>query len=575
LSPASPNTPAETGDNQRDNVEQIFIDAPVKGFYELSVTHKAGLTGNEQPYSIIVSGLNQDFIASGLTEKTDNNGELLLSSTDTYINNMEVQWQIQPENNQPVSLYFDFFETESEQDILSVYDGIDESAPLIGRFSGSLPDTDTLLRSTGGAMFITFSSNETVTMKGFLGKYCTVSPEGNYSILGETFPCELSEESFFAVGQEGADFSWKSDQGWLWTDLSENSIDLEIGKSLDTLRLTPVNRCGSGNESTLGITPLNNVPELVTFEGDSMPCAGISNSISVNGQPGTRYEWELPEDWLGNSTTETINYIPAGTEGMVRVTAFNACGQSNRLTADLNVLDIPDFEDILTDRVPPCEYSLQKFFVSSRPGYNYHWEARDDWTIVGDTVSDTILVQVGASTNFLFVTAENKCGSRSSNRLFLTAPIPPEPELLESQTSYGFPEFSVTNSNEYTSICWYLDGVPLQGEASFQASLVANRNGSYSVEGINEEGCSIISNQVFEVDNRTFDYLAYRINETTIVVENATNSSSVINIISLSGEVSYVGALNPGRNEIDFTNQGLYLIQVEKGGVRTSLKTLF
>ena len=117
--------------------------------------------------------------------------------------------------------------------------------------------------------------------------------------------------------------------------------------------------------------------------------------------------------------------------------------------------------------------------------------------------------------------------------------------------------------------------MPLQGEASFQASLVANRNGTYSVEGINEAGCSIISNQVFEVDNRTFDYLAYRINETTIVVENATNSSSVINIISLSGEVSYVGDLNQGRNEIGFTNQGLYLIQVEKGGVRSSFKTLF
>ena len=575
LSPASPNQTAETGDNQRDNVEQIFIDSPMKGFYELSVTHKAGLTGTEQPYSIIISGLNQDFIASGFNEKTDNNGEILLSSADAYINNMEVQWLIRPINNQPVSLYFDYFDTESERDILSVYDGSDDSAPLIGRFSGSLPNTDTLLRSTAGEMYITFSSNGTVTNRGFLGKYCTVAPEGNYSILGETYPCELSVESFFAVGQEGASFNWESDQEWIWSDKSENGIDLEIGGSQDTLRLTPVNRCGSGNESALEITPLRTVPELLTFQGDTMPCAGVSNTISVNGSSGANYEWELPMDWLGNSSTATLDYIPALAGGEVIVTALNACGQSNRLFIDLSVLDIPDFEDILTERVPPCEYSLQEFFVSSSPGYNYYWEAKDDWTIIGDTLSDTILVRVGASTNFLFVTAENKCGSRSSNRLFLTAPIPPEPILRQSQTSYGFPELTISNSAEYTSVRWYLDSEPLQGDANMQTSLVANRNGTYSVEGINDQGCSTLSSQVIEVDDRTFDYLAYRINESAIVVENATNSSAVINIFSLSGKVSYVGELNPGYNEIEFTSHGIYMIQIDQGGVRSSLKTLF
>ncbi len=410
---------------------------------------------------------------------------------------------------------------------------------------------------------------------GFLGKYCTVAPEGNYSIIGESFPCELSVETFFAIGQEGASYSWASDQAWQWTGKSANGIDLQIGEIQDKLRMTPMNRCGNGVESTLDIIPLQSVPELNTFEGDIMPCAHLPTMLTVNEHPGVSYEWELPTDWLGNSESETLNYIPSNTEGDIIVTARNACGVSNPLLIELSVLDIPDFESIQTEQVPPCEFSIQEFFVDSRPGYNYYWEAQNDWEILGDTLSDTILVSVGASTNFLFVTAENKCGSRTSNRLFLTASTPPEPLLKESRTSYGYPELEVSNSSDYSLVRWYLNGIPLQGDASLNRSLVANRNGTYSVEGINNEGCSKLSDRSIQIDNRKFDFLAYRINETAVVVENSTSAAAVINIVSLSGKVAYAGELSPGYNEIGFSATGLYMIQINQNGVRSSLKTLF
>ncbi len=575
LNPGSPNKSAETGDNQRDNVEQISIGVPLKGFYELTISHKAVLSGNEQPYSIIISGLSEDFIAAGLIEKTDNNGEIMLSSAETYVNDMDVQWLINPDNGQPVSLYFDFFKTELDADIVSLYDGADDSAPLLAILSGDLSDSDTLIRSTGGAMFVTFTSNESVVDRGFLGIYCTVAPEGSYSILGETYPCELSVESFFAIGQEGANYNWASDQAWDWTDKSANGIDLQIGESRDILRLIPVNRCGNGIESTLSIIPLKNVPERPTFSGDTIPCAGVSSILTVNDQAGASYQWEVPVDWLGSSETDSLHYIPSLPEDEIIVTARNSCGKSNQLIIDITVLDRPDFEDILTVQVPPCEFSIQEFFVDSKPGYNYYWEVDYDWDILGDTLSDTILVRVGASTNFLFVTAENKCGIRKSNRLFLTAPLPPEPILKQSMTSYGYPELEVINPADYASFYWYLDGVRLQGEEAMNKSLVANRNGTYLVEGFNDEGCSYLSEKGIRVDAREFDFLAYRISETTVVVENATSSTAVFNFISLSGKVSYAGKLIPGNNEIGFSEQGVFLIQIEQNGVRTSLKTLF
>ncbi len=58
LNPANPSAAATTGDNFRDNVEQIFIAAPQAGEYRLVISHKNELhEGKSQAYSLIVSGV--------------------------------------------------------------------------------------------------------------------------------------------------------------------------------------------------------------------------------------------------------------------------------------------------------------------------------------------------------------------------------------------------------------------------------------------------------------------------------------------------------------------------------------
>ncbi len=59
LDPAAPANAATRGDNIRDNVEKITIDAPVAGAtYTITVSHKGSLSGGSQPYSLIVTGVN-------------------------------------------------------------------------------------------------------------------------------------------------------------------------------------------------------------------------------------------------------------------------------------------------------------------------------------------------------------------------------------------------------------------------------------------------------------------------------------------------------------------------------------
>ncbi len=56
LDPANPSAAATTGDNFRDNVEQVEIAAPTAGMYRLSIGHK-GTLSDDQDYSLFYSGL--------------------------------------------------------------------------------------------------------------------------------------------------------------------------------------------------------------------------------------------------------------------------------------------------------------------------------------------------------------------------------------------------------------------------------------------------------------------------------------------------------------------------------------
>ncbi len=56
LNRSSPSSPATTGDNDTDNVEQVAVTSPGSNSYTISVTHKGSLDGGSQAYSLIITG---------------------------------------------------------------------------------------------------------------------------------------------------------------------------------------------------------------------------------------------------------------------------------------------------------------------------------------------------------------------------------------------------------------------------------------------------------------------------------------------------------------------------------------
>lgn len=65
LDPANPAQAASTGDNFRDNVEQVKIQNPQAGYYRIRVSHKGSLT-QTQLYSLLISGLQPSVKAEAL-----------------------------------------------------------------------------------------------------------------------------------------------------------------------------------------------------------------------------------------------------------------------------------------------------------------------------------------------------------------------------------------------------------------------------------------------------------------------------------------------------------------------------
>ncbi len=103
------------------------------------------------------------------------------SGSGNYSNNTNCSWLISPPGAFEITLNFSSFHTEPINDIVNVYDGNDNQAPLLGSFSGTtIPPT---LTSSGGAMFIEFISNGTITDEGWVASYTSLIPSSINGIV--------------------------------------------------------------------------------------------------------------------------------------------------------------------------------------------------------------------------------------------------------------------------------------------------------------------------------------------------------------------------------------------------------
>jgi Zn-dependent metalloprotease len=91
------------------------------------------------------------------------------SGTNQYGNNSQCSWLIQPTNASSITLSFSEFNTELNYDGVIVYDGANNTSPVLGKFTGT--NLPTAVTSTGGSMFVEFLSDPAVRANGWTANY--------------------------------------------------------------------------------------------------------------------------------------------------------------------------------------------------------------------------------------------------------------------------------------------------------------------------------------------------------------------------------------------------------------------
>ncbi|MFZ4412009.1 MAG: CUB domain-containing protein [Bacteroidales bacterium] len=95
------------------------------------------------------------------------------SGTNQYSNNSNCSWLIEPANATSITLSFTSFETELNNDGVIVYNGANNTSPVLGQYSGStIPPS---LSSTGGSMYIEFLSGPSVRANGWSANYSSTT----------------------------------------------------------------------------------------------------------------------------------------------------------------------------------------------------------------------------------------------------------------------------------------------------------------------------------------------------------------------------------------------------------------
>ena len=117
------------------------------------------------------------YVATGQTDLSTLVGSFTDGSgpTEDYPTGMDASWLISPqnENDSVTSVTLSFIEFDTDiSDMLRVYDGSDESADLLGEFSGNSIPSD--ITSSGNQLYVTFSSTGTGT--GFKAEFLSEIP---------------------------------------------------------------------------------------------------------------------------------------------------------------------------------------------------------------------------------------------------------------------------------------------------------------------------------------------------------------------------------------------------------------
>ena len=386
------------------------------------------------------------------------------------------------------------------------------------------------------------------------------------SPTGFTFPqsqCPNQTQTYLVNQVAGAvSYNWSivgtGCESWTLSSnqTTSNSVSVTSGATIASPCSLQVVANGCGNSSDpvsfalpgLGTVPAN--PIFSTLENGI--CVNIPKDVSVAPLPDALgYTWTLSGtgfSGIASGTSFTVTAGPGATGGTLTVVAFNACG--NSLPSTFNIADpvgltLPETPStIIGANSGFCSNDTLEYSVNQTPGLTYSWFTNGNTWQVLDPNSNTtrlFIPQIGGSGQaFLFVQAQNICGSSNPKSILIRRGSPDIPSAerivpaLDSGICVGGtvtfsinPTFTATSYEWTFPNGWTLNGPNNQNTVTITATAAAEP-GFIKVKAFNACGYDSVQRLT----------PAIKTNSTTFAIEPAPGG--VINLCSGSSRLAYI-----------------------------------
>jgi PKD repeat protein len=352
---------------------------------------------------------------------------------------------------------FNSFTTQSGNDILRIYDGINTSATLLGSFSGtSNPGTFTASNGSGALTF-NFTSNASTRMAGWDATLSCYSsgppPVANFS-TNNTTPYIGQTVTF-------TDLSTNNPTLWAWsfspttityvggtTSASQNpQVQFNAG-GLYSVTLIATNGGGSDSETKNNYISVFYAPVANFIASNTTPA--ISQTVTftdLSTNTPTSWAWSFNPStvtYVGNTTATSQNpqvQFSGGGSYIVTLTATNSSGSDGETKVNYISVIYPPVADFDADTYSPIIGQTVYFWdMSLNNPTTWSWSfSPATITYVGGTNSTMVEPQVQFNAGGLYsvtLIATNVSGSDSEIKTnFISVPYPPVANFSASNTS--------------------------------------------------------------------------------------------------------------------------------------------
>ncbi len=184
----------------------------------------------------------------------------------------------------------------------------------------------------------------TVSVKAISG-FCSSQPSNfavNYAgdppeapkIIGDSTPCVNSTIGFEAsYVLNGNIYEWKAPTGWTINQPSNRTTNILIGSQSGAIQVKVSNAFCSSKYTTMNVVA-KTPPTPSAIAGESFVKSFTIRDYSVQNIQGTSFFWEVPSDWvlLSGNYSNKISVLTGASDGTIRVSANNECGNGTEVT---------------------------------------------------------------------------------------------------------------------------------------------------------------------------------------------------------------------------------------------------